>query len=141
MKISSLLIVIFLISGFVSGFTLFYGALMNANDLSIYDFNTSANTSQTMSTIESIYNITEASQNTTAVSTSTGFTGPENIITGGYNVIMQVVNLPIFFGGLITDLTSKIFGLPIWATTMFYGIITILIIAAIMTAILGVNRF
>lgn len=141
MRISTLLITIFLISGFVSGFIGFYGSMISANSLTPYDFTRSSNTTEQSLTLEMIYNISEASQNTTAVSGSATTEGPMNIITGGYNIIMQVLNMPVFFGSLITDMTSKVFGIPLWFQTILYAIISIVIIAAIVNALIGGGRF
>ena len=131
MKISSLLIIIFLISGFVTGFIGFYGALMAANGLTPADFSTSTNTSETLTSIETMYNITEASQNTTAVSGTATSDAPYNLLTGAFNAVMQTLNLPIFFFGLVTDLTTKVTGMPVWFAGIVNGIILVMIIAGL----------
>lgn len=140
MKISSLLIAIFMISIFTTGFVGFYGAVMAyANTVSRgspASFERTINTSQTLTTIERMYNITEASQNTTAVSGAAVTDAPYNLLTGAFNTVMQTLNLPIFFMGLITDLASAA-NLPFWFTSAVMGIILITIIAGLVKFFAG----
>lgn len=130
MKISTLLITIFMISIFTTGFIGFYGALMSENDLEAQAFNRANNTSTTLTTLETMYNITESSQNTTAVSSTTSTDAPYNLLTGAFNAVLQTLALPAFFSGLITDLTVPL-GIPTWFTASVMGIVLVIIIAGL----------
>jgi len=135
MRISSLLIAIFMISLFTTGFIGFYGGLMNANDLGVETFNRVNNTSSTLSTINKMYNITEASQNVSAISDS-NYDAPANIFTGAFNAVMQTLTLPSFFSDLLTDLKTAA-GLPDWFYTGAMGIILVLVIAGLVKFFAG----
>jgi len=140
MKISSLLITIFMISIFTTGFVGFYGAMMAYTNAvsrgSPASFAKTTNTSQTLITIERMYNITEASQNTTADAGTTTTDAPYNLLTGAFNAVMQTLNLPIFFMGLMTDLGTAA-NLPTWFTSAVMGIIFVLIIAGLVKFFAG----
>jgi len=137
MRISELMIMIFVISMFSMGFLGFYGALMSANDLTPQDFSSTNNTSSTVESIRIMTEDVSSAQNTTGTSGNIISFAPLNLLHGAYNAIMQAFALPGIFISIIGDLTSSITGFPRWAADSLNAIIGIIIISAIIYLIIG----
>lgn len=138
MRISEMLITVFVIAMFSTGFVAFYAAMLNANGIAAQNFSYVNNTSATVSSLNNIYNRINTSQ-----SQSSGLSGgivafaPINLLFGAFDAIMMAFQVPIFFYSLITDLTAQITGFPLWIAGMLTNIIMVIFISALIYLIIG----
>ena len=137
MRSTELLIIIFVIGMFFSGYAGFYSLLLSSNGLTPQTF-TGNNTTSILTNLQTMYNITEQGQNT-SVSTSSGasYSAPPNLITAAYNVLMLTLQTPVFFYDLIVNMTSKMTGFPVWASSYLIAIIMVIALGAIIKSIIG----
>lgn len=133
MKLSTILISIFMISLFTTGFIGMVGGLLSASSKTLPErgtFGRSNSSSHALDTIAGMYNISEMSQNQTVESDSLYSDVLTNFVVGAWSAVWQLFTLPAFFGGLIADLTGMP-GMPIWITTSLYAIISVVILFGI----------
>jgi len=138
MKLATILITLLLIGGFVTGFAGFYGALATQYGMSSKNFTTMVQseeiaerintTMQTMETAEQEKGI--VSQVIAVVS------APLNLLYGAFNSGMLVLQTPTYFGNILNDLMG-LTNIPFWVQTMVYGIITVIVLFAIITFLTG----
>lgn len=137
MRISELIIIILVIAMFSTGFLGFYGALMNANNLTPQNFTGVNNTSSTVTSIRTMHSDISSAQNTTGTSGNIISFAPLNLLHGAYNAVMQAFTLPGIFVNIIGELTSSITGWPRWASDSMNAIIMIIVISALIYLIIG----
>lgn len=137
MKLSTLLITIFLTGMFISGFTGMIGGLLNSRNLdSPYDLPANANfsrsnsTSSTLTSLARMYNVSEAAQNETIEADIYSDNPMLSFITGAMNAVMGLFEIPAFFGGLIADLTGMP-NMPVWFASGLYAIGSVVVIFSI----------
>src|SRR3972149_10804907 len=100
MKILSLIIAMFVVAMFSSGFFTFASFMFNANGQTPFAF--ANDTTETQRSIESMYNSSVSMQNATntGVANTNAF-APWNLVTGAYDMILQSLKAPIFFINII----------------------------------------
>lgn len=127
-KISTLLITVIITGMFVTGIIAFAGAMVSLPASAT--FNNSNSTSNAIKTLESMYNITESSQNVSRQGGDYDSDVLSNFIAGAWNSAIQVMAVPAFFGGLIADLTGMA-GMPDWFATGLYTIMSVTVLFAV----------
>ena len=134
MKISELLMMVFVIGLFTTGYIGFSGMLVGT---AMPSFNNTTDTSTTSSYLHSMYNTVNASQSQTPSNTQNIVAfAPYNLLTGAFSAVMTALNLPAFFYNMITELTTML-GLPLYVGQALDAIILIIIISAILYLIIG----
>ena len=136
MKISELIIMIFVIAIFSTGFIGFYAAVLNSNGLTAQNFTSLNNTTATVTAINRIYNDTVQSQNNTGLTGSIITFAPVGLLFGAFNAVMQAFTLPAVLFGMIGDL-GALAGIPVYVTNALIAIVGIMIISAIIYLIIG----
>ena len=137
MKLSTILITLLLIGGFVSGYSGFYGALMAQYGNTSTNFSSLDQSANVTSKISSGMGIMGAAQGDTIESTSyTGALAPLNLVFAAYNAGMLVLSTPNMFYNIIADLWG-VMDMPLWVKTMLYGIIGVIVLFSIVEFITG----
>ena len=138
MKLSTILITLLLVAGFATGFAGFYGAMFTEynQNASIVSSSTLNVTGQIYEKTESMYEEIEQSSNQTVNSGASVITGPMNLIYGAYNAGMLVLKTPTLFNAIISDVLTSA-KVPLWAQTMIYAIISIIVLFAIIEFLTG----
>ena len=137
MKISTLMISVFLIGLFSAGFITFYSSLLGANAMSTSNFTSTNNTSTTMNYLNEIYSKTEQGQNTTVPTSLLSDSAPTNIWAAAFNAVMYSFKMPDFFVGLIGDFTSEVTGVPDYVGGFLVAIVMVIVIASLIYLIIG----
>jgi len=135
MKIITILITLLLVMGFVTGFMGFFGGLAIQYGTTIPEDFSAMNMTSTMagnlnSDIDSIQSKVDESQNKSSDSIFGGASAPLGLVSGAFDAGMMVLNAPGYFVAIINDLSTAA-GLPNWVGTMLIGIVSIIIIGAI----------
>jgi hypothetical protein len=138
MKIATILITLLLIGGFISGIGGFYTGLMasypgadNSTPLSSATMNMTNRTQEAFSDMTGTLN-----QNKSASSGSVTSDAPTNLITNAFVAGNMILKTPALFSALITDITG-IAGVPTWVSVMIWGIISVIIVFAVIEFITG----
>lgn len=141
MKISSLLITVFIISMFSAGFVGFYGHMLSGvNGLTpnaTEDFGALNDTSNVSSIINEMQDIVNASQSTPVEAGDASTDAPYNLLTGAYNAVMQAITLPVFFSNMMGALMFDEFGIPQWFSEGLLAIVSILVIVGLVKFFAG----
>ena len=137
MRLSEMLIIVFLIAIFATGFVGFYGAVMTSENLEYSNFSYANNTSSTLTTIEKMYNRTESAQGESGAGNGLISLAPINLLLGAYDAIMMTFQLPNLFTSMIADMTSQVFGFPTYVGYYLSAIIMIIFISALIYLIIG----
>lgn len=127
-KLSSILITVFITGMFVSGFIGLAGAIITLPSRG--EYSRSNETSESIQTIERMYNITEASQNQSREGGDFQSDVLSNFIAGAWNAVIGIIEIPAFFGGVIADVTG-LPGMPEWFAAGLYGIVGVVVLFAI----------
>lgn len=138
MKLAPILITLLLIGGFITGINSFYGAMMtkySMADGSPTSTTTLNITNQTYENVESMMGEVGSQNRTVDIGVSI-LEGPANLIFGAYNAIMLMLKTPSFFLAIFSDLIG-IPGIPWWVQTMVYGIVSVIILFAIIEFLTG----
>lgn len=137
MKISSLMISVFVIALFSTGFIGFYSAVLGANGMSTTNFTSANDTSSTMSYLYTMYNTTEQGQNSTVSDGVSTDSAPTNIWTAAFNSIMYAFKMPGFYINMINEFTSSATGMPPYVSGFLIAIIMVIVISALIYMIIG----
>jgi len=138
MKLSAILITLLLIGGFVTGFASFYGGLSSQYSKSSKNFTTMVQSEEIYERINtSMQTMKQAEQNNTIVTQIVAVvSAPLNLLYGAFNAGMLVLQTPTYFGNILTDLMT-LTNIPSWIQTMVYGIITVIVLFAIIEFVTG----
>lgn len=138
MKLATIIITLLLIGGFVTGMSTFYGALSTSYGMNSTNFSTMVRSEEISTNIETqMQTMKAAEQNQTIVTqVLTALSAPLNLAYGAFNAGMIVLQAPIYFDTMITDLMIAT-GAPIWVKTMAYGIISVIVLFAIIGFLTG----
>jgi len=138
MKLAEILITLLLIGGFVTGFAGFYGGLASQYSKSSTNFTTMVQSEQIAERINStMQTMEQAEQEKGIISQVVAVvSAPLNLLYGAFNAGMLVLQTPTYFGNIINDL-MVVSGIPFWVQTMVYGIITVIVLFAIIQFLTG----
>lgn len=133
MRLSEMIIILLLVSGFVTGFAGFYGAMMTAYDKSPENFSSLEQTTQVYERTEEMYERINATSEDQISSGTWVITTPLNLLIGSFRAGLLALQIPNYFQNLFTDLSTRVFGVPVWITSMVMALIFIMVIAGIIT--------
>lgn len=142
MKLQSMIITI-LIIGMVSSGLLTYASFVvfseeAAAGRNIADWSTVNNTSTVQQQLQIMYNDSVSMQNASSPASGTIVAfAPLNLLTGAYDMIIQMIKTPIFFINIIGDMTAKVTGMPTWFSNGLIAIISVLVIWEVIYLIIG----
>jgi hypothetical protein len=140
MNLTTLVITLLVIAGFVTGISGFYGAMTTEYGMTTSkDFSTLNASSdyfnRTQSMTNNMYGIVAASQNKSSGSGILSI-APLNLLYGAYDAFMLVLQTPGYFIAIISDIGS-IAGIPAWVMTLATAIVLVIILGAIISFITG----
>jgi len=138
MKPSSLLIIAVVIGLFSTGLLSFYAAILSSAGLTAQNLNSMNNSSSVITSLEAMYNITEAGQNTSVSTTGGTDIANQNLISAAINGVMRgLFTLPNFFINLIYAMTREY--VPSWLFSGLVAVIMVVVLAAIYYFVRGVE--
>ena len=136
MKITSLLLIAIIIGGFATGLLSFHAAVLVSGGKTPQNLNEINDTSNVVSSLQGMYNITEAAQNISVSTTGTDV-GNQNLISAAFSGMMRAFQLPNFFQTLIKGLTAQY--IPTWVFDMLVAAAMLMVIAALYYFFRGVE--
>lgn len=142
MRLSQILIVLLLVGGFTTGIAGFYGGLATQYGKTSTNFSTMSQSEAIASDINASMQIMKAAeQNRTIVSQIVAVvSAPLNLLFGAYNAGMIIMRTPAYFSSILSDIIVAIpgtGGVGGWVWIMVYGILSVIVLAAIIQFITG----
>ena len=140
MNLTTIIITLLVIGGFVTGISSFYGAMAaNYGLTTSKDFSTlnasSSYFNQTQSMTDNMYGTVAESQNKSSGSGILSI-APLNLLYGAYDAFMLILQTPGYFIAIVRDL-GTIAGIPAWVMTLATAIVLVIILGAIIGFITG----
>ena len=136
MRLTEIMVILFLFVGFVSGFVGFYMALMDSYGASYTDLSSFNQTQRIYNKTYEMYSTFNQTKSEPPSPVDYILQVPAYLINGIYTAGMVAIEIPNLFSTIISDAVVMT-GAPAWVGLIFWGIIAMIVMGSIIYFITG----